>query len=103
MNSKKLFRARHLSEARIFDLPKAAPTARIIKLSTLLRKGKRSGGDDDLLRDAAGPFDNFDAFDLDTLEPSSAEAKPSRKHHKTDRKSKGERTEDIGNFFPENR
>ncbi|VDM76793.1 unnamed protein product [Strongylus vulgaris] len=50
-------RARQLSQARIFDLPKFAPTARIIKLSTLLRKGKQKE-DDDLLRDAVSASDS---------------------------------------------
>ncbi|KAJ1354519.1 hypothetical protein KIN20_011493 [Parelaphostrongylus tenuis] len=91
------------SQARIFDLPKAAPMARIIRLSSTIRQekqksGHRDGVDDSLLRDAAGSFDNFDAFDLEELEASSGETTSSRKKVVEKPPSK---EENIGDFFPE--
>ncbi|KAJ1354525.1 hypothetical protein KIN20_011500 [Parelaphostrongylus tenuis] len=58
--------------------------ARIIRLSSTIGQEKQKSGhrddvDDSLLRDAAGSFDNFDAFDLEELEASSGEATSSRK------------------------
>ncbi|KHJ94979.1 hypothetical protein OESDEN_05081 [Oesophagostomum dentatum] len=93
-------RPHQLSQARVFDLPKFAPTARIIKLSRSFR-GKHRRREDDLLSDAAGSFDNFDAFDLENLEPSSGESKPTRKQQNPTRKAKTNDEKDIGNFFPE--
>ncbi|WKX97665.1 hypothetical protein Q1695_013382 [Nippostrongylus brasiliensis] len=86
------------SEAKIFDLPKFAPTARIIKLSTVLRGKQPKKNEASLFRDAAGSFDNFDAFDLESIdaESSSGEAKVAPR-----RRQKSKSDEHIGEFFPE--
>ncbi|KAL6734367.1 hypothetical protein Aduo_004916 [Ancylostoma duodenale] len=94
-------RPHQLSQARVFDLPKFAPTARIIKLSTTLGRRKRRRGEEDLFRDAAGSFDNFEAFDLENLEPSSDGSTSPRKPQKSSHRGKPSKEEDIGNFFPE--
>ncbi|KAK6041097.1 hypothetical protein COOONC_21398 [Cooperia oncophora] len=91
-----------LSQARIFDLPKFAPTARIIKLSSSLRR-KHNKEDKSLFSDAAGSFDNFEAFNLEDIdrEPSSGEAKtPVRREGSSKRRQRGSH-ENIGEFFPE--
>ncbi|VDM52611.1 unnamed protein product [Angiostrongylus costaricensis] len=96
-------RVQKTSQARIFDLPKFAPTARIIRLSSIIRqekhkKGRGEAADDSLLRDAAGSFDNFDAFDLEELEASSDETMASRKKAAEQPPSN---EENVGEFFPE--
>ncbi|VDO75037.1 unnamed protein product [Heligmosomoides polygyrus] len=95
-------RPRVVSKARVFDLPKFAPMARIIKLSTSLRKKHHRNGDDMLLRDAAGSFDNFEAFDLGDVErdSSSGEVKKPSRQQGTARKATTQE-ENIGDFFPE--
>ncbi|KAJ1362624.1 hypothetical protein KIN20_022243 [Parelaphostrongylus tenuis] len=75
--------------------------ARIIRLSSTIRQekqksGHRDGVDDSLLRDAAGSFDNFDAFDLEELEASSGETTSSRKKVVEKPPSK---EENFGEFF----
>ncbi|XGW08375.1 hypothetical protein V3C99_011029 [Haemonchus contortus] len=98
-------RPRMISQARVFDLPKFAPTARIIKLSRSLRR-KHHKDDTSVFSDAAGSFDNFEAFDLEGIDgdASSGEAKgPTRSRDgSSNRKRVRSEEEDNGEFFPEN-
>ncbi|KJH45320.1 hypothetical protein DICVIV_08637 [Dictyocaulus viviparus] len=83
------------SQSKVFDLPKFAPTARIIRLSSSFRRKTHKKSDDSsLFRDAAGPFDNFEAFDL----TSSGEANSPRKKSMSGRQSR--KPGNIDDFFP---
>ncbi|VDO05508.1 unnamed protein product [Haemonchus placei] len=97
-------RPRMISQARVFDLPKFAPTARIIKLSRSLRR-KHHKEDMSVFRDAAGSFDNFEAFDLEGIDEnaSSGEAKRPTRSRDGSSNRKRVRFEEEGNgeFFPE--
>uniref|UniRef100_A0A1I7XUA9 Uncharacterized protein n=1 Tax=Heterorhabditis bacteriophora TaxID=37862 RepID=A0A1I7XUA9_HETBA len=93
---------------RAFDLPKYAPRARIIQLSTHLTEKERKhhrGREDELLRDKAGSFDNFEAFNFGESqeEGDGTELKGDMNVRKQEESRERKSDENLGDFFPENK